>query len=168
MRSLILSVAAIIVMFGVVAKIDTLAINGECIKTGIENKTANTAKLKGTEVNVAVQDGNVILYGTVVLYIKKMLYGQIAWKTVGVVEVDNEILVVPQLPQTDPAIERKIIELMQSHPRFHGAGLEVVVKGGAVIIRGTFEHPRDVMFLKHLVAEIEGVVALNLQANFRI
>jgi hypothetical protein len=161
MRSLILPVVAIIVMFGVVAWMDTVAINGESIKTEIKNKTANTAKLKGTEVNVAVQDGNVILYGTVVLYIQKMLYEQIAWKTAGVVEVDNEIRVVPQLPQTDPAIKRKIIELIQSRPRFHGAGLEVVVKEGAVIIRGAFEHPRDVLFLKHLVAEIEGVVALN-------
>jgi osmotically-inducible protein OsmY len=137
------------------------------IETKIENKTAYTAKLEGAKVNVTVENGSVILHGTVVLYIQKMLYEQIAWRTAGVVEVDNAIRVVPQLPQTDPAIERKIIELMQSHPRWQGNGLEAVVKEGAVIIRGTFEHQRDVLSLKQRVADVEGVVALDLQANFR-
>ena len=49
------------------------------------------------------------------LYIQKILYEQIIWNTKGVVEVDNEILVVPRLLQTDGAIERKIMELVNIH-----------------------------------------------------
>jgi flagellar hook-basal body complex protein FliE len=44
-----------------------------------------------------------------------MLYEQIIWNTKGVVEVDNEIRVVPRLLQTDGAVERKIMELVNIH-----------------------------------------------------
>jgi len=37
-----------------------------------------------------------------------MIYEQIAWKTEGVIEIDNEIRVVPGWPQTDAVIDRKI------------------------------------------------------------
>jgi hypothetical protein len=120
------------------------------------------------KVKVAVEDGNVVLFGTVALYIQKMRYEQIAWKTGGVVAVDNEIRVVPKLPQTDLSIERKIMDIMHTHSRYHGTGFKIKVEAGEVSIGGTFEHPRDVLFLKHRVAEIEGVVDVNLLANFRI
>ena len=42
------------------------------------------------------------------LPVVKMLYEQIAWKTEGVIEVDNEIRVVPRFAQSDAVIERKI------------------------------------------------------------
>jgi hypothetical protein len=46
-----------------------------------------------------------------------MLYEQIIWNTKGVVEVDNEIRVVPRLLQTDGAVERKIMELVNIHQK---------------------------------------------------
>jgi osmotically-inducible protein OsmY len=95
-----------------------------------------------------------------------MLYEQIAWKTKGVVEVDNEIRVVPGLQQTDKAIERKIMEIVQTHRRFQGVDVNVTVTEGAVHIRTTLDHPRDVLFLKSRVAEITGVISINIQAKF--
>ena len=165
---LLLLIVMVIVLLGKVLVPQALSSSDDIIKQRIEGKAANTPELKEAEVNVAVEDGNVILYGTVVLYIQKMLYEQFAWKTEGIVEVDNEIRVVHQLPQTDPAIERKILEIVHTHSRFYGTGLKITVEEGAVSIRGTFEHPRDVLFLKHRVAVVEGAVALNLQADFRI
>lgn len=155
-------------MFCGVAWADTLGVSDENIKKRIEDKVANTSVLRGVKVNVAVEDGNVVLYGTVILYIQKMLYEQLAWKTVGVVEVDNEIQVVPQLPQVDSIIERKILDILHTHDRFQHSGLNIEVEKGSVSISGIFEHPRDVLFIKHRVAEIEGVIAVNLQVNFRI
>ncbi len=95
-----------------------------------------------------------------------MLYEQIAWKTKGVVEVDNEIRVVPKLPQADADIKRNIIEVVHTHRRLQGVNLEVAVDRGAVRIYVTFEHPCDVLFFKHRVAEIEGVIAINIIAKF--
>jgi osmotically-inducible protein OsmY len=97
-----------------------------------------------------------------------MLYEQIAWKTEGVVEVDNEIRVVPRLPKTDAAIERKIMELAQTHRRFQGVNVIVTVVKGAVQIRTTLDHPQDVLFLKRRVAEITGVISINIQAKFLV
>ncbi|MFB3123292.1 MAG: hypothetical protein ACE10H_14025 [Candidatus Binatia bacterium] len=39
---------------------------------------------------------------------------------------------------------------------------------GAVVLRGTFEHTRDVLFLKHKVAGIEGVIAIEIQTRFNV
>jgi len=65
-------------------------------------------------------------------------------------------------------IYRKIREIIKAHRRLHGAQLTVIVKDRAVVLQGTFEHPRDVLFLKHKIAEIEGVIAIEIQASFNV
>ena len=165
-RNLMLLVVLIIIVSGITPDRAALAMSDKIIKQRIEDEAADTFRLRGTKVDLAVEDGYVVLYGTVGLYIQKMLYEQIAWKTKGVVEVDNEIRVVPGLPQTDKAIERKIMELVQTHRRFQGVDVNVTVKEGAVHIRTTLDHPRDVLFLKRRVAEIDGVISINIQAKF--
>ena len=144
----------------------TPVMNDKIIKQRIEDEAAEPFRLRGTKVDLAVEDGCVVLYGTVRLYIQKLLYEQIAWKTRGVVEVDNEIRVVPRLPQNDTAIEHKIMELVQAHQRFQGINVIVTVIKGAVHIRATLERPLDVLFIKRSVAEIEGVTDIRIQAKF--
>jgi len=161
-----LLVVLIIIVSGITHAQVTLAMSDKIIKQRIEDKAADTFRLRGTKVDLAVEDGYVVLYGTVGLYIEKMLYEQIAWKIKGVVEVDNEIRVVPGFPQTDTVIERKIMELVQTHPRFQGVDVNVTVKEGAVHIRTTLDHPRDVLFLKSRVAEVTGVISISIQAKF--
>ena len=165
-RNLMLLVVLIIIVSGITHAHAALAMSDKIIKQRIEDEAANTLSLREAKVDIAVEDEYVVLYGTVGLYIQKMLYEQIAWKTKGVVEVDNEIRVVPELPQTDTAIERKIMELVQTHHRFQSVNVIVTVIKGAVHIRATPEHPRDVLFLKHRVAEINGVISINIQAKF--
>ena len=164
--NLMLLVVLIIIVFGSTHTHATLAINDKIIKQLIEGKAADTFRLRGAKVGLLVEDGYVVLYGTVGLYIQKMLYEQIAWKTNGVVEVDNEIRVLPGMPQTDSAIERKIMELVLNHHRFQGVDINATVKEGTVNIRATLEHPQDVSFLKHRISEIEGVIDIYIQAKF--
>ena len=161
-----LLVGLIIIVFGVVHAPRALALSDKLIQQRIEKETGDTFRLRGTKVDLAVEDGYVVLYGTVSLYIQKMLYEQIAWKTEGVVEVDNEIRVVPGLAQSDADIERKTVEVVQTYRRFQGVNIIVSVKAGTVHIRITLDHPSDVLFLKHKVAEIDGVVSINIQAKF--
>jgi len=165
-RKLMLLVALITIVFGMAHAHPALAMSDKIIKQRIGDEAADTFRLRGTKVDLAVEDGYVVLYGTVGLYIQKMLYEQIAWKTKGVAEVDNEIRVVPRLPQSDTVIERKIMELVQTHRRFQGVNVIATVIKGAVYIRTTLDHPRDVLFLKHRVAEITGVISINIQAKF--
>jgi len=165
-RNLMLLVVLTLIVSGITHAHVALAMSDKIIKQRIEDQAADTFRLRGTKVDLAVEDGYVVLYGTVGLYIQKMLYGEIAWKTRGVAEVDNEIRVVPGLPQSDTVIERKIMELVQTHRRFLGVNVIVTVINGAVHIRTTLDHPRDVLFLKHRVAEITGVISINIQAKF--
>ena len=106
-RNLMLLVVLIIIASNMTPVHAAPAVSDKTIKQTIEDKAADNFRLRATKVDLAVEDGYVVLYGTVDLYIQKMLYEQITWKTKGVVEVDNEIRVVPGLKQTDTAIKRK-------------------------------------------------------------
>jgi osmotically-inducible protein OsmY len=145
-----------------------LADSDQTIKYAIEEEAANTPELQGKDVRVAVEDGSVILFGSVRLYLHKMLYELIAWQTVGVAEVDNEIHVVPQAPLSDAAIERKIREIVKRHQQFDASEIKVTVKRGTVLLDGTFDHPQDVIFLKKRVATIEGVIAIEIDVAFMV
>ena len=106
--NLMLLVVLIIIVSGITHAQAALAMSDKIIKQRIEDEAADSLSLRGTKVDLAVEDGYVVLYGTVGLYIQKMLYEQIAWKTEGVIEVDNEIRVVPGFAQSDAVIARKI------------------------------------------------------------
>ena len=155
-------------MLSVFYSSEAQALSDEIIKQQIEAKAADTLELKDTQVRVDVEDRLVVLSGTVRLYEQKMTYEKIAWLTMDVAEVENEIRVAPMYPLNDRAINRKIREIIKAHRRLHGAQLTVTVKGGAVVLQGAFEHPRDVLFLKHKVAGIEGVIAIEIQARFNV
>jgi osmotically-inducible protein OsmY len=156
----------VLIVTGITQAHAALAMSDKVIKQRIEDQAADTLSLRKLKVDFAVEEGYVVLYGTVGLYIQKMIYEQIAWKTEGVVEVDNEIRVVTGLAQSDAVIERKIMELAQTHRRLQGVNIIFTVVNGAVQIRTTLDHPQDVLFLKRRVAEIDGVIDINIQAKF--
>ena len=138
----------------------------DAIKQKIESETNDSYNLRAKKVKIAVENGYVVLYGTVNKYIQKMLYEKITWKTEGVVEVDSEIQVVPIILQTDDAIERKVKEIVQTYPQFQGVSLNVAVKAGAVNVLIRLNHPGDVLFLKKKIAEINGVTSIDILAKF--
>jgi hypothetical protein len=141
-------------------------VSDDVIKKKIESEAVDTYNLRATKVKIAVENGNVVLYGTVDKYIQKMLYEKITWKTDGVVEVDNEIRVVPKFPQPDAAIERKVKEIVQTYRQFQGVKISVAVETGAVEVIITLNHPADVLFLKNKIAEIDGVISIDIMAKF--
>ena len=129
-------------------------------------QTHQDERLEGTEVHIVVRSGQVVLSGTVYLYSQKILYEHIVEQTPGVVEITNEVRVVPRLPVEDAEIARHIRTLIKGHQRFQNAGITVDVTQGAVSLSGMFYDPDDFLFLKHQVAEIEGVTRLEISALF--
>ena len=140
----------------------------EAIQGAIEHSAEQLPKMQGTDVRIAVESGNVVLLGTVRLYIQKMEYERIAWTTDGVKEVESEIRVVPKIPVPDSAVEKHIRAIVNTNARFRTAELTFLVAGGSVVLVATFDHPDDVLFLKHRVAEIEGVTAIVIRSAFRV
>ena len=161
-----LALSFVVILMSTFYKSEAQALSDEMIKQQIEAKVSDTSALEGTQVRVYVEDGLVVLSGTARLYEQKMTYEKIAWQTRGVAEVENEIRVIPKFSLNDIAIERKIREIFKVYQRLDRAQLTVIVKDGAVVLQGIFEHPRNVLFLKHKVAEIEGVISVEIQASF--
>jgi osmotically-inducible protein OsmY len=136
------------------------------IREHIAVQTHHDERLEGTEVHIVVRGGHVVLSGAVSLYSQKMLYEHIAGRTPGVVEINNDIRVVPRLPVEDAEIAGHIHTIIKDHQRFQNAELTIDVTEGAVSLSGTFNDPGDVLFLQHQVAEIEGVIRLEIMARF--
>jgi osmotically-inducible protein OsmY len=132
----------------------------------IAAQTHHDKRLEDTQVHVLVQDRHVLLSGTVSLYSQKMLYEQIVWRTRGVVEVTNAIRVVPRLQVEDAEIVRHIRTMIKGQQRFQNAEITVDVTQGSVNLSGTFHDPSDILSLQRQVAEIAGVIRLEILARF--
>jgi hypothetical protein len=128
---------------------------------------AQAAALAGATVRVEARDGDVLLHGTVRFYRQRLLVEQLAWRTAGVREVENEVRVEPLAPVADAEIERQIIALAKAE-RLQGAELVARVVDGAVAVSATFHDPADVFFLRRHIAAIEGVRALTIAARFAV
>lgn len=134
----------------------------------ILDQVAGHTALSSSKVTIYAVDGFVLLTGTVHLYSHKMDFEKIAWKTTGVTEVENEIVVKALFPLSDTGIKRKVQMILVDCECFHGGNHLVLVARGVVSVTGVFFHPRDVQFLKEKIAEIDGVVAINIHVTAMI
>jgi len=142
-----------------------VASDNDTIRQRIETKVAERATLNGSQVEIHVEDGFVLLTGLVQLYLQKMDYEQITWKTTGVTEVENEIEVKSEFSLSDPAIEKKVRTILMDYKSFQGGNYIVAVGRGVVSVTGVFFNPRDVQFLKRQIAKIVGVVDIDIHAT---
>jgi len=132
----------------------------------IKAQIAKTEKLRDARIEVHVEQRQVILTGEVWFYEQKLISERIAWTTLGVFEVDNEIRVKPKRPVSDGAIERKIKEILTADERFRAAGVVVRINNGEVFFTGNFLNFRDLSMLKHKIAEVAGVIDIKISAAF--
>jgi osmotically-inducible protein OsmY len=156
----------IIALVGSPALVSGYAAGDRDILEHIAIQTRHDERLEGTEVHIVVRGGQVVLSGTVYLYSQKILYEHIVEQTPGVAEVTNDVRVVPRLPVEDAEIARHIRALIKDHERFQNTDITVDVTQGAVSLSGTFHDPGDFLFLQYQVAEIEGVIRLEISALF--
>lgn len=163
-RLLIIAAAAVLSAGWLTSRAD--AISDDILRDRILHAAAGEERLAGSKVTVSVRNGEVVLGGAVRLYRQKMLYEEIAWHTYGVVDLDNEIRTEPVMPLSDAEIRKAIIAISKEYPRFQGSGISADVDKGGVRVRGLFHDASDVLFLKRQLAEIEGVVRIEIIATF--
>jgi hypothetical protein len=89
---------------------------------------------------------------------------QVAWKTSGVLDVDNELRVAARGVGGDAEIEQRVRMIIKGDERFIDTSLQLEVKAGFVTLRGLFEDPGDVLALKHRIASIPGVLDVKIEA----
>jgi len=134
------------------------------LRTRIEARLADLPDREGAEIRVAVREGQVVLQGTVRLLEQSLRAEQATWRTLGVLDVDNELRVLPQAPGGDAAIERQVRLIIKGGGDFIDTNLAVEVTAGVVRLRGLFQDPGDVLALKHRVASIPGVLGVEIDA----
>ena len=138
------------------------------LRQRIQDQTQSDDQLEGAEVKVAIKGGDVALSGTVRLYSQKMRYEQLVWRTPGVLDVDNEIRVRPHGLIDDRDIQRQILNIKHKYRRFQASVIQVAVDKGQVKVNGVFHNASDVLFLKHRIAEIEGVIRITIDIEYAV
>jgi osmotically-inducible protein OsmY len=138
------------------------------LRQRIHEQVRSDEQLDGAQVSIAVKGGEVVLTGTVRLYSQKMRYEQLVWRTPGVMDLDNEIRVRPHGMITDRDIKSQLLNIKLKYPRFQAAVIQVSVNSGQVNVSGTFHDASDVLFLKHRLAEIEGVIRIEIEVQYAV
>ncbi len=89
------------------------------------------------QINVTVVNGVVTLSGTVGTYAQKSDAADDAWTAPGVVDVVNNITVVPPFTRTDADIAADVRSALASDPAIDARNINVSVVNGTVYLRGT-------------------------------
>lgn len=126
---------------------------------------AGIEDLPKDSVKVAVRSGTVLITGRVPLLEHSLRVEQNAWRAQGVIDIDNELRVVPRLAVSDAEITRRISSLVEADPRFLAAKTKTEVKDGEVTLSGYFLDPRDILDLKHDIAALDGVLSIRIDAD---
>ncbi len=134
------------------------------LRSRIEAKLAELPGRDGAEIRVAAHAGQVLLQGRVRLLEQSLRAEQVVWKTPGVLDVDNELRVLPHGAGGDAEIVRQVRLIIKGDARCLDTNLELDVTAGLVRLRGMFNDPADVLALKHRIASIPGVLNVEIDA----
>lgn len=97
------------------------------LRARIEAKLAELPDREGAEVRVVVRNGQVLLQGRVRLLEQSLRAEQAAWKTSGVLDLENELRVVSRGVGGDAAIEQRVRMIIKGDDRFIDTNLQLEV-----------------------------------------
>jgi osmotically-inducible protein OsmY len=129
----------------------------EAVRADVRAALARDPLLAGSVVEVAVRDGIVHLSGQLTSYLSKWHAEEAAREVPGVLEVVNEIAIVPLPPRTDREIASDILAVLARHPRVELPRISVDVIKGVVHLRGSVSSRARKCLVQELVASVAGV-----------
>ncbi len=89
------------------------------------------------KVQLSVTGGVVTLTGTAPTYLQKSAAAEDAWSVTGVVDVINNVVVVPSQKRRDADVECDVRQALDVDPDLNAALINVSVTNGFVYLRGT-------------------------------
>jgi osmotically-inducible protein OsmY len=107
------------------------------IRDNILTLLTASASIDAANIEVSVVEGKVILKGSVSALWKKQRAEELVRDTVGVLEVHNELAVVPTENMTDELIAREIVNSIERNPSVEAENVTVRVENGTVQLSGT-------------------------------
>jgi osmotically-inducible protein OsmY len=154
-----------IVVFSLLAWTNTaVAQLDEQIKENVVEALVSDARVDASDVSVEVNNGEVVLRGTVPSYLAATAAYDVALETAGVISVKNRIAVIyqpPFIPPTDLELRTTILSKLSRSPDIDVLDTEIEVNAGIVTLRGTVDSYWKKLHAQDLVASEAGVIAVN-------
>lgn len=110
------------------------------IKVNVEKVLEWNPTLDASQIKVSVDASKVILEGSVDSFWKKVYAEELAAATSGVVDVTNNLAVVPSKQVVDEAIAKDVTEALQRNAAVDADSVGVKVENGLVTLTGTVQN----------------------------
>ena len=125
----------------VVSRLEVATADQPALDTGLARVVENSLELDPDieidDLEVVEEDGVVELYGSVDEAWMAEEAANIAQNTIGVRDVENNLVVVPPEERTDVEIRLDVVSSLQSDVRVDASDIEVIVDDGLVTLTGT-------------------------------
>ena len=116
---------------------DTPVPPDEEIETHIRSSLLWAPEIDDGQITVAVADGIVELRGTVDAFWKKIRAESIALSVAGVVDIMNELAIVPTRKMDDQVLAETITESLERNNHVDASGVDVRVENGVATLSGS-------------------------------
>ena len=129
------------------------------IQDAVERRLRSAPDMDAADVGVSVQDGVVVLTGTVRTFAEREAAEQTALATESVLDVANEIVVnIPrQAHHTDQEIAHSVRGTLELHSRVPHEHIKSSISHGVVTLHGCVECWQDVVDAEEAVGDLPGV-----------
>ena len=129
------------------------------IQDAVERRLRSAPDMDAADVGVSVQDGVVVLTGTVRTFAEREAAEQTALATESVLDVANEIVVnIPrQAHHTDQEIAHSVRGTLELHSRVPHEHIKSSISHGVVTLHGCVECWQDVVDAEAAVGDLPGV-----------
>jgi osmotically-inducible protein OsmY len=139
----------------------------ETIKNNIENMLCWNPDIDARDIVVIVNSGAVMLEVSVGSYWAKILAQKLASQVRGVVQVANEILIVPTKRQDDKNIAKEIMASLQRVSFIDQKTINIKVEDGGVTLSGAVTNLMEHQIVLDACYFTDGVIKINDQLIIR-
>lgn len=116
---------------------ETVCVSDTEIWESVDRILRFNPEIDSTRITVSANEGLVTLDGSVDAYWKKVLAEHLASDVVGVLDVENRLVIVPTVRVTDKTIASDILESYKRNALVDPEDIEVQVSDGVVTLTGT-------------------------------
>lgn len=137
------------------------------IEQAIYNTFVYDPRVPADEIDISVEEGTVVLKGTVKNLNSKLAAADDARNTAGVTSVENNItveravVVEPEIPTTDEAIKSRIKNGILRDPYVEEAVISITVKKGVVTLSGDVNSEFEKRQIEQIASDVKGVISIN-------
>ena len=132
-------------------------VEDEALRQHIENALSNDSRLAQTNISCFVENGSVSLKGNVHTFYQRVAAEESCRWVKGVVDVINQIEVVPRGSDYDEQIRRRIRDLIDQNISTSVNDIEIKVKNGIVLLSGHVQGFVNKVYAETLASMVSNV-----------